>query len=165
MESWSRWMREKPKNLNTFVAKEIDGLKKKMAPLYFDHDSSDIQNGPYLWFDDITLAYKNILAGNDLRETRSILTGLSTSVDDATFLRTVATSMISVTRSMNLPTLKKHKYKAFESAMEKLNSTSCLNMAICHQTRIKVGKFREIRMGERFLFYDIGIWESIIYPA
>ena len=84
MEAWSEVMQKNPENLNALIATEIDGLKRDIAPYYFDHESSDSQYGPYYWFENITLAYKNILAGNDMQETRSMLTGLSSSMEDVT---------------------------------------------------------------------------------
>ena len=138
METWSGIMQERPENLNAFVATKIDKIKRAMAPSYFDHEMSDLPNGPYLWFDDVTLAFKNILAGNDMQETRSLFTGMSTSVEDVTSFGTLATSIILVIRNINVPQLWPNKYLVFENAMQNLNSTSCLNLAICHQNQMKV---------------------------
>ena len=132
MDVWSEVMRKHPENLNTFVEKEIDGVKKAMALSYFDHESSDLKNGPNLWFDNVTLAYKNILVGNDMQETRSILTGLLTLVQDVTLSGNVVTNYIEVKRNIRVPKLWPQKY------MNDLNSTSCLNLAYCHQIRMKV---------------------------
>ena len=137
MNIWSEVMRKNPEKLNTFVEKEIDGVKKAMALSYFDHESSDLKNWPYLWFDDVTLAYKNILVGNNMQETRSILTGLTTSVHDWS-QGTIITNMISVSRNIRVPTLWPQKYTDYESAMQNLNSTSCFDLAFCHQIRMKV---------------------------
>ena len=125
-------MLEKPENLNSFVAKRIDKMKKAITPIYFDHESSESQDGPYSWFEDVTLAYKNILAGNDMQKTRSILTGLSTSIEDVSDSGGVTTSVIEVKK------LRPQKYRDFDSAMQNLNYTSCFNLAICHQIRMKV---------------------------
>ena len=129
MDKWLEEIRKYPTNLNAFVATEIDKVKRNIAPFYFDHESSSLQNGPGLWFHDVLQAYYNILAGNDMRETRSTLTGLSSYTEDADY-GLVETSVISLT---NVP-----KYMVFKNAMQNLNSTSCLNLAICHQDRMKV---------------------------
>ena len=138
MGTWLEEIRKNPEKLNTFVATEIEKVKRNIAPFYFDHKSSDLQNGPDLWLNDVKLAYKNILAGNDMKETRSTLTGLSSYTEDADY-GLVETSVISLT---NVP-----RYMVFRNAMQNLNYTSCLNLALCHQIRMKVSmKYCEKRM-------------------
>ena len=103
MEKWTEVMQKNNENLNAHIAKAIDGLKKDIAPYYFYHESSDSQYGPYYWFENITLAYKNILAGNYMQETRSMLTGLSSSMEDLSDFGGVQTSVISRRRKTNVP--------------------------------------------------------------
>ena len=125
-------MLEQPENINAHVAKRIDEMKRLITPFYFDHESSDSQLGPYSWFEDVKLAYENILAGNDMQKTRSLLTGLSTSMKDVTDFGGVTTNVIEVKE------LRPQKYRDLDSAMHYLNYTSCFNLAICHQIRMKV---------------------------
>ena len=138
MEKWSEELRKNPENLNEILAKKIDDLKRDMAPFYFNYEPTDLQYGPVSWFEDVTWAYKNILVGIDMQEARSLLTGRSTSLEYLTYWDGVETSAISVTRDINKPGLWAQKYINFERAMHYLNTSSCLNMATCHQIRMKV---------------------------
>ena len=52
MEAWSQKMQKNPENSNSFIATEIDGLKRDIAQFYFDHESSDSPYGPYYWFEN-----------------------------------------------------------------------------------------------------------------
>ena len=131
-------MRKKPENINEHLAEVIRDMKRDMAPFYFNYEPTDLQYGPYLWFKDVTWVYKNLLVGIDMQETRSVLTGLSTSMEHLTHWDGVETSLIDVTRDINKPWLWAQKYIDFERAMQNLNTSSCLNMSTCHQIRMKV---------------------------
>ena len=130
MDSWSEAIRKSPVNFKTDEEAVFDRLKKNIAPFYFDHASSHLQNGPNLWYNDVKQAYKNILAGNDMQGVLSKLTGLSSYTEDVTDFGLTETSVISVT--------KVSKYMVVKDAMENMSKTTCLNLALCHQMRIKV---------------------------
>ena len=139
LDTWTTEYQEKPGHSNTLLAKMMNEIKKEIIPFYFDRPSSHLSNGPELWFDDVTQAYINILAGNDMQETRSILTGMSTSIEDVSYFGEAATTVTVVERNIHESYLRPQKYVIFETTMQNLNSTSCLNLAICHQIRVKVG--------------------------
>ena len=130
LQEWFWFTYNNPGYLNKFVSGEFDKMKNKMAPFYFDEPGS--------WYKNVTLVYKNILAGHDMHDSRAILTGLTTNEFDASWMGNIVTHMLEIKEIYYVPTLKPQKYIEYESAMKNLNSTSCLNLANCHQTRTKV---------------------------
>ena len=134
MEAWSKVM--KPENLNKFAAINIDEVKKVVALSYFHHPSSALPDGIDQWFSDVILAYQNILAGNDMQETRSILTGVSSTMEDEDdrFRFEVETSeMLTKINNNDIP-----RSEVFQKAIQSLDFTSCMSLSICHQERIEV---------------------------
>ena len=137
MEAWSKVMGEEPENLNKFAAINVDEVKKVIALAYFHHISTGLQyDGLDQWFNAVILAYQNILGGNDMLETRSILTGVSSSMENVSSRLEVETSeMLAKIKNNHIP-----RSKVFQNAIQNLDFTSCMNLSICHQMRMKVGK-------------------------
>ena len=140
MAEWNEVLHENPGNLNKIVTKELDEIKNKMTPFYFDHKPLDSPYEPRSWYDVVLQTYKNILVGNDMQDTRAMLTGVATNVLDASWMGTAVDSMIDI-REIN-----PQRYIDYENAMGYLNTTSCLILATCHQMQIRVSRHKKIFM-------------------
>ena len=137
MQAWSKAMGEKLENLNKFAAINIEEVKKVVALSYFHHPSSALQyDGFDQWFSDVILAYQNILAGNDMQKTRSILTGVSSTMedeDDRFHFEVETSEMLTKINNNDIP-----RSEDFQNAIQNLDFTSCMSLSICHQERLEV---------------------------
>ena len=132
---WTDAIRAKPEYLNTRITEAIAKMKGEVTLFYFNHESSGLKDGPEMWFEDVLLAYKNILAGRDMQETRSTLTGMSTEAFD---LPSEFVSNGGNEVKINAHLLRPQKYALLQSAMQSLNTTACFSLAHCHEIRMKV---------------------------
>ena len=137
-------LREKPENLGAHITKQIDLVKRVIAPFYMDHidiDGELILRQSREWSDNVMHAYKNLLLGNDMQKFKSELTGFTTYTFPEPDVRTVQTSVKYIYKIIDLPNLDKlrqSKYAYFENALRDLNITSCELLASCHKKRFKV---------------------------
>ena len=121
-------------------------MKGEVTLFYFNHESSGLKDGPEIWFEDVLLAYKNILAGRDMQETRSTLTGMSTETFEYPF-GDVLNGGNEVKRNARIERLRPQKYALLQSEMQSLNTTACFSLAHCHEIRMKVcSAFFDLRM-------------------
>ena len=137
MEAWSKVMRNHTENLNKFAAINFDEVKKVVALSYFHHQYTALQyDGLDQWFSDVILAYQNILAGNDMHETRSILTGVSSTMedeDDRFHFEVETSEMLTKININDIP-----RSDVFQNAIQDLDFSSCMSLSICHQERLEV---------------------------
>ena len=126
-------MRVEPEHSKSNVANLIEKMKKKITPFYFDQESWELSAVPYDWHDDVKLVFQNLLAGNDMQVTRTLLTGHSTyyTNDLSYYNGMVSDTVVGLETNFQ-------KYTSFENAMQNLNFTSCMNLISCLKIIMKV---------------------------
>ena len=137
LEKWSEELHQKPGNLKSYMLDKVAAMKQEIAPFYFNYESG------YEWFQNVIAAYKNMLVGKDMQDTKAVMTGLKHRVydeGDVGMWHGSATSVIDIYPIRKGGKLKPQKYYDMEIAAGYLNNTFCLKLAICHQTYLKVRK-------------------------
>ena len=135
LKEWSEEKHQNPGNLKKYMLEQIDSIKQEITPFYFNHESFDSPHGPEMWFDDITLEYKNILVGYDTKEMKAIMTGRSSFEIETESWCDLCHA--SVTSFIAMDKVVPQKYYNIENAIGQ-NTTLCLKLAKCHHAQMKV---------------------------